>query len=211
MKTVEMMRNQTFREMEKAALKRLDGFDALEISKRTKIPFDGDRSVFTVTSLGMEIEITFPDFEITPHLPDWHHLMILHYLEMSDGTPLTGKQISFRELPDGFIRGEQFDRACERSIQNSIGEYDPNKLAVICENLGAEIMNGKADLCAEFSFLPLYPLTLNIWFAEEDLPGSGKILLDSSAGHHLSTEDAVTVGDLLLEMIQKEYQKRADH
>ena len=46
-------------------------------------------------------------------LDEWHHLVILHYLEMADGTPLGQRMTSFGELRDGLVRGGSFDRTCE--------------------------------------------------------------------------------------------------
>lgn len=196
------MRNRTFREMEKAALERLSGIDPCRISARTDIPFDETTSTFRFSSIGIDVTVSYPSYDIFPHLPDWHHLMILHHLEMADGTPRTEKQISFRELPDGFVRGEQFDRSCESTIAAVLGNYRLETLRSVAIRMGAIIGESRADLCAKFSFAPRYPITLNLWLAEEDLPGSGKMLLDSSAGHQLSTEDAVTVGELILEQMK---------
>lgn len=201
--------NITFNQMEKAALERLQGIDPERISQRTDIPFNKETNEFHLTSLGIHVTIHYPDYRIEPYLPDWHHLMLLHHLEMADGTPCEYRNISFRELPDGFVRGEQFDRLCERTIAATIGNYELERLKKICLALGATIKESRSDLCAEFSFVPRYPLTLNLWLAEDELPGSGKIFLDISAGHQLSTEDAVTIGDLLLEMIQTKYNEKS--
>lgn len=67
--------------------------------------------------------------------------------------------------------------------------------------LGGEKKQSKADLCVEIPFLPMYPITVNIWFADDEYPASGKILLDESADHYLTVEDAVAVGELILERI----------
>ena len=199
-------RNITFDQMEKAALARLKDLDPKEISQNTDIPFDAESSSFRTYSLGTEVIISYPEYRITPYLPDWHHLILLHHLEMAQGKPITSQNISFRELPDGFVRGEQFDRLCEHTVKSIIGNYELNKLTSVCRDMGAKIKESNADLCAVFSFVPRYPVTLNLWMAEEDdLPGSGKMLLDRNAGYQLSTEDAVTVGDLILEMIQTKY------
>lgn len=203
-------RNNTFYQMEKAALSRLSGISPERISQNTEIPFDRETSSFRFTSLGINVTIHYPDYHIEPYLQDWHHLILLHHLDMADSTLLGEKNISFRELPDGFIRGERFDRFCEDTIRNSIGNYDPEKLAETVLEMGAKITDGKSDFSAVFSLVPRYPLTLNLWFAEEDeIPASGKLLTDSNAGHQLSTEDAVTVGELILERIQTIYKEKS--
>ena len=63
----------------------------------------------------------------------------------------------------------------------------------------------KADLCAVFPVLPRYPVTLKIWFADEEFPVSGKLFLQDHADHYLSVEDAVTVGEILLQKLSEAF------
>ena len=67
--------------------------------------------------------------------------------------------------------------------------------------LGAEIVRSNADLCARFLFAPRYPIWLKLWFADEELPASGRLLLDTSAPQYLTIEDAVTAGTILLDAL----------
>ena len=48
---------------------------------------------------------------------------------------------------------------------------------------------------------PRYPVWLKVWFADEEFPASGRLLLDESALHYLTIEDAVTVGSLILDQL----------
>ena len=56
-----------------------------------------------------------------------------------------------------------------------------------------------------FPVLPRYPVTLKIWFADEEFPVSGKIFLQDHADHYLSVEDAVTVGEILLQKLSEAF------
>ena len=47
----------------------------------------------------------------------------------------------------------------------------------------------------------MYPVLLQIWFADEEFAPSGRLLLDSCASHYLTMEDAVMVGELLLKLL----------
>lgn len=60
-------------------------------------------------------------------------------------------------------------------------------------------------------FLPNYPVTLKLWFADEDFPASGRMLLDAGADHYLTIEDAVTVGEIILERLLKPVQRRDEY
>ena len=55
-----------------------------------------------------------------------------------------------------------------------------------------------------FPFLPNFPVTLKVWFADEEFDASARMLLDASADHYLTIEDAVTVGEILLEKLLNE-------
>ena len=44
-----------------------------------------------------------------------------------------------------------------------------------------------------------------IWFADEEFPASGKIFLQDHADHYLSVEDAVTVGEILLQKLSEAF------
>ena len=201
------IRNRAFDEMRKPALQRLEGKEPGMIAKNTGIPYDREKNVFSLKSLGKKIEIQYPCYEIRPELNEWHHLLLLHYLDMADGAEPEGEPMAFGDLPGGMARGGGFDRQSERTLSRELGNGNPAQVRKACGMLGGEIKPSNADLCAVFSVFPFYPLTLKLWFADEDIPGSGRMFLDKSAAHFLSVEDAVTAGTLLLEELIKEYRK----
>lgn len=174
--------HRAFEEMRKPALARLQGKDAEVLAGNTGLDYDKNQQIFFLESLGEKVQILYPQYEITPKLNDWHHLLILHYIDMADGTPLSGQLMAFGKLPGGMVRKA-------------------------CEALGAEIFDSNADLSAVFHLFPFYPITLKLWFADEEIPGSGRLLLDRSAEHFLSVEDAVTAGFLVLEGLLKKYKE----
>ncbi len=47
------------------------------------------------------------------------------------------------------------------------------------------------------------PVCMSIYQADEDYPAFGKFFVDAAADHYLSIEDPVTVGDLVLSMLEK--------
>ncbi len=196
--------NRMFTEMRKAAWQRLQGCNPQEIGRRAQVAFEPQRQMFCLESLGQPVQVAYPAFAVEGARNPWHELLILHYLEMADGTPLSGRTISFGELPQGMVRGGGFDRDSANILEMILRERNPREMKVICENLGAESIKGRADVSAVFWFFPRYPITLNFWFGDEEFPGSGRLLLDSSAEHYLSVEDAVTAGTVLLDCLREE-------
>ena len=60
---------------------------------------------------------------------------------------------------------------------------------------------GFSQYKARVDFAPLYPRWLKVWVSDEEFPASGRLLLDESAPHYLTIEDAVTVGSLILDQL----------
>lgn len=200
--------NRAFLEMLAAAKKRLAGRSPLEIAENAHVTFDAEQQAFQIFSLGEKITVHYPSYDIEQELDEWHHLVILHYLEMADGTLLGQRIISFGELRDGLVRGGGFDRTCEQTMAHYFAKKPLENLKSVCTALGASIESSNADLCAVLPFLPQYPVTWKLWLAEEEdeIDGSGRLFLNSSADHYLSVEDAVTVGTLILDKLQRKYE-----
>lgn len=191
--------NRMLESMMRVARERLQGRDPREIAALAGVQFE--KGAFCFESLGRSVRISHPDCTADPPLPQWHWLTLLHYLDLADGTPLTGVQLPFARMRSGMVRGGGFDRDGESLIRDRLGSMDEGRLRAGCRALGAEILNSNADLCARFSFAPRCALWLKLWFADEEFEASGRIFIDSSADHYLTIEDAVTVGSLLLDAL----------
>lgn len=168
-----------------------------EISEKAGVRYEN--GVFWVRTLGRRVEIQWPAGKITPPVSTWHTLTLLHYLDLADGTPLTGRTITFSQYKDGLVRGGGLDRNTELIVRRDLGVLPREELARRCEALGAELLPSNADFCARFDFAPRYPVWLKVWFADEEFPASGRLLVDESAPSYLTIEDAVTVGALILD------------
>ena len=168
-----------------------------EISEKAGVRYEN--GVFWVRTLGRRVEIQWPAGKITPPVSTWHTLTLLHYLDLADGTPLTGRTITFSQYKDGLVRGGGLNRNTELIVRRDLGVLPREELARRCEALGAELLPSNADFCARFDFAPRYPVWLKVWFADEEFPASGRLLVDESAPSYLTIEDAVTVGALILD------------
>lgn len=195
-----MIKDQMFSQMNQAALARLAGREPRELARNACIRYEAEAQAFHIPTMGMEVTLSYPDYRFMPELPGWHSLVILHYLDLADGFPLTGKEIPFGQMKSGMIRGGGIDRRCELTIQN-LKNLSEDTLMKSCENIGGEPISSNADAAYRIPFLPKFPVTLKIWLPDEEFPASGRLLLDSSADHYLTIEDAVTVAEIILERI----------
>ncbi len=195
--------NRAFEEMRKYAVDCLRQRSPEEIADCTGAEYIKEEGILKISSLGQRIEIKPPEYELSPPLEDWHHLVLLHYLYMADGTPLSGEWISFGELKDGLIRGTKFDRTVDEQLGKFLGDLELQEVQRICRSLGGEIRQSKADLCTVIPFLPYYPVMLNVWSADDEFHGTARMLADKSADHYLTVEDAVTLGDIIIKKLKE--------
>ncbi len=187
-----------YQNMLTAAKERLKRKEPHEIARNADIEYDENQKFFSVNSFGENIIIDYPGYECTGAIENWHHLLLLHYMDLADGTPLNDSLISFGSLKDGMVRGTKFDRTVENRLEKLLWDQSEETVLSALKSLGGIAKPSKADLSMEIPVLPRYPMTVNIWWADEEYPASGKILLDASADHYLTIEDAVTAGELVL-------------
>lgn len=194
--------NRAFQKMRQAAVQRLKKRTGSEIAVKSGAVFDSGKNILEIQSLGEKVEIRLSDFEVRTKLEKWHHLVLLHYLDMADGTPVQQELLTFGNLKDGLIRGTRFDHTADLELQKILKDQSEEKIQKTCKALGAQFIETNADLCAVFPFLPFYPVTLKIWYADDEFPAAGKLFLHGNADHYLSVEDAVTVGEVLLRKLK---------
>ncbi len=197
-----MWDNRAFQQMLLSAKERICVHAPEEIAQKSGAVFHKDKSYFELQSLDQRIQIAFPECKFQPWIDEWQQLVILHYLDLADGTEVSPEMVSFGALKDGLIRGTKFDHDMERKLGGFLAGMTQEQFCRICKRLGAQLIEERADLCAVFPFLPSYPIWLKVWFADDEFEASGKFLLSKSADHYLTIEDAVTVGELLLSKLK---------
>lgn len=199
-----MEENRQFQEMLGAAEKKLEGMSAQEIAERGGLAFDAAKNMFSFESFGRRVQVSYPDLTLDCEVDMWMHLTILQYMAEADGHPLVSEWISLSDLQvGGLVRGASFDRENDALIKRGIGKLDVETLRRVGRKMGAVEVSSKADLSLQFWFMPRFPYLLNLWFADEEFPASGKVLCDRAAEHYLKVEAAGTIAGLLLQELEK--------
>lgn len=172
--------------------------------------YEPGESLFSVPSFGQELSVTYPGGRVTfsgsglfPTFP-WC-LCVINYLARSDGTALSHRPVSYRELKDGSIYYQAFRREAINLLARWVGGKSPDLLARAAEELGGEVTGG-ADFALTIPVLPRFPMTIKLWFPDEELEGSANILFDSTANHYLHTEDIAVIGELAAKYLVLHYQ-----
>ena len=129
--------NRAFQEMLQVAVKRLQDRSGEDIAAKSGAVFHSKKNLLKVPSFQEMIEIQLPEFCINSDMDEWHHLILLHYLDMSDGTESSPNLITFGNLKDGLIRGTKFDRTAEQKMEKLLQDKEPEKIQKACKILGA--------------------------------------------------------------------------
>ena len=148
---------------------------------------------------------TYPDMVFHSsegkELPEFQQLELLYYFVTSDGIPLTGKYVSFADLPGGRMYAQAFQGYSGNEV---VKVFDENIEAF---KAACELANGQpagiADAAYVFQVLPRVAVQLVYWLGDEDFPSSCKILFDAAATHYLTIDGCAIIGSSVAHRIIK--------
>ena len=114
--------------------------------------------------------------------------------DTADGSPLTDRLITFKELPEGAV---YYPTYVKRTIKPLLDKFaDRPKSYSPPPNFGG-IKADTGDFSFRLNALPRVPLTVTLWLGDEELPPEGNILFDSSITGYLPTEDITVLCEIL--------------
>ncbi|MBE9524394.1 MAG: DUF3786 domain-containing protein [Chloroflexi bacterium] len=183
--------------------------DPSELALRTGTLFTsegGQGGVFQVSMWGQEVLVDFPAFtarytQTDLKLNTFELTMLAYYFHLSDGTPQSGQWIAFTELPDGKFYTQAFQNYTGQLLIKAFGNN-----AEAFEQAALK-SGGRKEFFANISFsfqaLPRVALMVACWLGDEDFPPSYRVLFDSAAGRHLSTDGCAILGSTLTRRIIK--------
>ncbi|MDP2730783.1 MAG: DUF3786 domain-containing protein [Dehalococcoidales bacterium] len=158
------------------------------------------KKVITIRYLNQSYLITLPGVEISPldspgEVPARDRLLILHYFLTAKGTPLTGKLIPFRELPEGTVYSPTFAKRTIQPLLTNFGK-EPERLLEICQKLGG-IKTDYGDMAVTIDAFSRVPITIVLWRGDDEFPPEGNILFDATIPDYLPTEDITVLCEIL--------------
>lgn len=145
-----------------------------------------------VEYLGQSYQITLPDIEISlvgggAEVPMKDKILILHYLTLAEGVPMANKLIAFKELPEGANYSPTFFKRSTEPLAEYFGR-EPHRLIEAAEGLkGRKAEHG--DTAVTINGFSRVPVTLVLWWGDEEFSPRSNILFDASISSYLSTYD----------------------
>jgi len=125
-------------------------------------------------------------------------VLVLHYLLGVRGPPSPGWK-SFREFESGALYYPVFQSRALARLISRFGN-DPAGLARAAGHLGGMgARRGSASF--DFRFFPHLLANVTIWMGDSEVPASGNILFDQSAGEYMGAEDLAHIAEELVEAL----------
>jgi hypothetical protein len=187
----------------KLAGEQLTGVDIKEQCRKSGADYKAVDSgqIVTVEFLNRPYRITLPEVDVSladseAEVPPSDKILILHYLTLASGTPLSNKLIAFQELPEGASYQRTFSK---RSIEPLVRYFSPKpeRLLELAESLGGQKVD-YGDVAVKINGFRMVPVTLVLWRGDEEFPPRGNILFDSTISGYLSTYDITVLCDAIV-------------
>lgn len=152
----------------------------------------GGSTAITVDYLHQPVVVSLPDADISSdgnaaNLSAREKLLVLHYLITANGTPPSGKLITFQELPEGHVYYPTFLKRSVQPLLSNFG-YQPGLLLPPAEKLGGKSV-ALGDLAVTINAFPRVALTIVVWKGDDEFEATGSILFDAGISNYLPTED----------------------
>jgi hypothetical protein len=183
----------------KMAAEKLSGLKDLEAQCRKSESIcrtTGSGSTVSVDYLNSTYQINLPEISITQQnetggveLRD--RILILHYLTLAKGTPLSKRLIAYQELQEGAVYYPTFVKRSVKPLIDFFGA-SPEKLVDISHSLGG-YRSDYGDVAVTLPAFKRVPITLVMWRGDEEFPPNANILFDSTIQDYLPVEDIIVL------------------
>jgi hypothetical protein len=192
----------------RSQLNKVSPGDLATRSGTTYKSFDQGKGEFQVQLWDRRVVLSFPD--LIAHdtldgdqLDDNSQALLLYYLSTCDGTPASGKWISFSELPDGRFYNQAYQGYTGGRLAQ-VFRNDFESFCQVAEDLGGKRVYLLGDAAYEFQVLPLVSLLVVTWQGDEDFDATYQILFDSAVDHHLPADAGAILGSNLTHKLSVE-------
>ena len=174
---------------------------------------DSEKTII-VKYLNQSYLITLPNVEISvmakdEEVPIRDKILILHYLTLAKGTPLSSKAITYKELPEGTNYFPTFYKRAITPLVNYFGN-EPHRLLDMTRILGGHEAD-YGDAAVTIDAFSRVPITLVLWKGDEELTPEGNIMFDSTISDYLSIEDINVLCETIAWRLVKLLKARGDN
>ena len=184
-----------YHEAYRIACEKLAKCNAEDVCQNSKAVYERETNAYTISYFGEEYRVDGVSGAVSlknaqGEVTMTEKVLLLHYLIHSKPESLSGRNISFMEVPEG--GAVYYSTFKKRAIDPLVKVFSDNipafKKASLTFN-GASGNFGNASTTI-FAF-PMVPITYVIWQGDDEVASSGTILFDASIPCFLPVEDIV--------------------
>lgn len=185
--------NQRRRPMEHYTARYRD-MDPLRAAERCCIPFDPDKSEFTLRLMGREFRVSHPEFRTVPEATAVEAILLIRYLLEAVQLPLSGKFVTYRDVPWGETYFRNFEGRCLKRLAFTCGGRLPLFRKAMERLGGTPVATGDAGY--RFPFMDGLEMQFIVWEGDEEFPPSAQILFSDNFNLAFTAEDMAAIGDV---------------
>lgn len=184
----------------RADLKEVD-FEA--VGERIGALFDGEK--LTLKIMGKDFSIDREGNVYTNiHVNSWILVSTFNYIFHCKGVPVQQRWVPFRELPSGRDGFPLFVRQCEDPLKRLADKYPDLLIDMVDLFSGGQVSDQyESDIAVILSPLPLVPMLICYWKADDGIPSSLNVFFDATAEHNISIEGLRLLGTGITQMFEK--------
>jgi len=168
-----------------------------EDSGRITIAYAYMNRQYLLTLSNCQLSLTDSNGEITA----MDKTLIVHYLTLAKGTPLTDRLITYKQVPGGAPYFARFSQLVVQPLLSQFGEK-PEILIPAAEKLGGKKVN-RGDAAITIKAFSRVPVTIVLQRGDEEFPPTASVLFDSTIPDYLPSEDIRILCEIIISKLIK--------
>lgn len=163
------------------------------------------RNKLTLKILGKNFSVdTDGNLYADIHVNPWVAAPFLTYVLYSEGLPVSGKWVSFRELENGRERYPLFQKRCEEAMKLIADKYNDLFEDMVHIFSGQQVEEQfESDISVVLYPLPKVPIMICYWMPEDGIQSTLNIFFDETADKNLDIGSIFSLGAGLAQMFEK--------
>jgi len=194
-------------EVYNSACKNLAGFTNIKDKcSKAGAQYDEDSGRITIAYMNRQCLLTLPSCQLSltdsnEEITAMDKTLIVHYLTMAKGTPLTDRLITYKQVPGGTPYFARFSHLVVEPLLSHFGE-EPEMLIPAAEKLGGEKVN-RGDVAVTIKAFSRVPVTIVLQRGDEEFPPTASVLFDSTVPDYLPSEDIRILCEIIVAKLIK--------
>lgn len=161
---------------------------------------------FRVLFIDRVLRVSYPEGIVTYEdsgeaVFDIVRILVLHHAVHAEAVSLSGKKISYKELPGGQIYIDPFTNRCIRALAGIFGDNHEALKGAVEKTDHVEETYG--DYSCTVRVLSKVPITLVVYAGDDEFPANANILFDEHAASFLPTEDYTQLSSFLISSLKR--------